>query len=54
RVRKRNKAHAVELLKRGVSALKRLRTETPAVAASYRAAVPQLTSRENWARLYGQ
>ena len=54
RVRQRNKQHAVELLKRGVTALKRLRTETPTVAASYRAAVPKLTSRENWARLYGQ
>ncbi|MDV6278346.1 glycosyltransferase family 2 protein, partial [Rhodococcus erythropolis] len=54
RVRKRNKAHAVDLLKRSFSALRRLRTETPTVAVAYRAAVPNLTSRENWARLYGQ
>lgn len=54
RVRKRNKAHAVDLLKRGVPALRRLRTETPTATAAYRAAVPRLSSRENWARLYGQ
>ncbi|OZF01211.1 glycosyltransferase [Rhodococcoides fascians] len=52
RVRKRDKAAASELLKRGLTALRRLRVETDSVAESYRQAVPELTSRENWTRLY--
>jgi galactofuranosylgalactofuranosylrhamnosyl-N-acetylglucosaminyl-diphospho-decaprenol beta-1,5/1,6-galactofuranosyltransferase len=53
RVRKRNTAHARELLRRGTAALRALRSETPRVSAEYRAAMPALTTRENWARLYG-
>jgi galactofuranosylgalactofuranosylrhamnosyl-N-acetylglucosaminyl-diphospho-decaprenol beta-1,5/1,6-galactofuranosyltransferase len=53
RVRERDKARAAELARRGVRTLARLRKEGPAVAERYRAAVPQLTSRANWARLYG-
>ncbi|MGB3371952.1 MAG: glycosyltransferase [Rhodococcus sp. (in: high G+C Gram-positive bacteria)] len=52
RVRKRDKDAAIVLLKRGVTALRRLRNETEVVAESYRLATPELTSRENWARLY--
>jgi galactofuranosylgalactofuranosylrhamnosyl-N-acetylglucosaminyl-diphospho-decaprenol beta-1,5/1,6-galactofuranosyltransferase len=53
RIRQRDKARALELAKRGLSAIRRLRSEGPAVAEQYRAAVPELTSRANWARLYG-
>ncbi len=53
RVRQRDRAVALALTRRGAVAIRRLVAEGPAVAARYRAAVPQLTSRENWARLYG-
>ena len=33
--------------------LRRLRRELPALQAQYSAAIPELTSRENWERLYG-
>jgi galactofuranosylgalactofuranosylrhamnosyl-N-acetylglucosaminyl-diphospho-decaprenol beta-1,5/1,6-galactofuranosyltransferase len=33
--------------------LRRLRRELPTVQKQYRAAVPELTSRANWERLYG-
>lgn len=52
RVRKRDKDAAVTLLKRGLTALRRLRTETEGVSETYRLAMPELTSRENWSRLY--
>ncbi|ORI27221.1 glycosyltransferase [Rhodococcus sp. 1168] len=52
RVRKRDKNAAKMLFKRGVQALRRLRTETADVSDAYRIAMPELTSRENWARLY--
>ncbi|MDM7488881.1 glycosyltransferase [Rhodococcus sp. CSLK01-03] len=54
RVRKRDKKRAVALLRRGMRALQALKQETPAVSLRYREAAPQLTSRENWARLYGR
>ncbi|GAA4487420.1 glycosyltransferase [Rhodococcus olei] len=54
RVRKRDKRRAVALLQRGLKALRALREQAPAVQDRYRAAMPQLTSRENWARLYGK
>jgi galactofuranosylgalactofuranosylrhamnosyl-N-acetylglucosaminyl-diphospho-decaprenol beta-1,5/1,6-galactofuranosyltransferase len=53
RVRTRDRARALGLAKRGVRSLRRLVTEGPAVAARYRAELGALTSRENWARLYG-
>jgi galactofuranosylgalactofuranosylrhamnosyl-N-acetylglucosaminyl-diphospho-decaprenol beta-1,5/1,6-galactofuranosyltransferase len=53
RIRQRDRARALELARRGVVALRRLVTEGPAVAARYRAEAGALTSRENWARLYG-
>ncbi|MFD6463731.1 glycosyltransferase family 2 protein, partial [Streptomyces roseolus] len=53
RVRQRDKEQARQLLKRTIRVLRRLRKELPRLSAEYRAAVPELTSRENWARLYG-
>lgn len=53
RIRQRDTDRAVTLAKRGLVAMNRLRTEGPAVAERWRAATPQLTSRANWARLYG-
>jgi galactofuranosylgalactofuranosylrhamnosyl-N-acetylglucosaminyl-diphospho-decaprenol beta-1,5/1,6-galactofuranosyltransferase len=53
RLRTRDRAKAIELAKRGARALARLRSDGPAVAARYRAAQGELTSRANWARLFG-
>jgi galactofuranosylgalactofuranosylrhamnosyl-N-acetylglucosaminyl-diphospho-decaprenol beta-1,5/1,6-galactofuranosyltransferase len=53
RVRTRDRALALELAKRGVQVVRRLSKEAPAVVERYRAAQPELTSRANWARLYG-
>ncbi len=53
RIRQRDKARALGLLRRTVRVLGRLRRELPAVSQQYRDAVPQLTSRANWERLYG-
>lgn len=52
RRRRRNPAVARELLVRGLKACRRLRVEAPQQQARYRAAMPELTSRANWARLY--
>ncbi|MGW0174439.1 glycosyltransferase [Rhodococcus sp. NPDC003322] len=54
RIRQRNKETAVALLRRAVRTLKRLRDEGADVSRRYREAVPELTSRENWERLYGK
>ncbi len=53
RIRRRDKDVALGLGRRGLVALRRLRGEGPAVARSYRDAMGELTSRANWARLYG-
>ena len=53
RVRTRDRARAVALARQGARSLRRLMTEGPTVAAQYRDAMGTLTSRENWARLYG-
>jgi galactofuranosylgalactofuranosylrhamnosyl-N-acetylglucosaminyl-diphospho-decaprenol beta-1,5/1,6-galactofuranosyltransferase len=53
RVRTRDRALAMALARRGARSLARLATEGPKVAARFRAETPVLTSRENWARLYG-
>jgi len=53
RIRQRDNDQAVTLAKRGLVAMNRLRTEGPGVAQRWRDAVPALTSRANWARLYG-
>ncbi|CAM2978092.1 glycosyltransferase [Skermania piniformis] len=53
RIRQRDKARAVALLRRTARVLRRLRTELPRVSQQYRDAVPELTSRGNWERLFG-
>ncbi|MBB5913617.1 galactofuranosylgalactofuranosylrhamnosyl-N-acetylglucosaminyl-diphospho-decaprenol beta-1,5/1,6-galactofuranosyltransferase [Nocardia transvalensis] len=53
RIRKRDKAKARALLLRTYRVLRRLRRELPTVSRQYRDAMPELTSRENWERLYG-
>ncbi|MEV4128874.1 glycosyltransferase [Nocardia sp. NPDC049707] len=53
RVRRRDKARARALLIRTIRVLRRLRRELPILTKQYRAAMPELTSRENWERLYG-
>ncbi|WP_157574092.1 glycosyltransferase [Nocardia jejuensis] len=53
RIRKRDKETARRLLIRAYRTLKKLREELPALQQSWRAAMPELTSRENWERLYG-
>ncbi|WP_280267489.1 glycosyltransferase [Nocardia wallacei] len=53
RIRKRDKAKARALLLRTLRVLRRLRRELPTLSRRYRAAMPDLTSRENWERLYG-
>jgi galactofuranosylgalactofuranosylrhamnosyl-N-acetylglucosaminyl-diphospho-decaprenol beta-1,5/1,6-galactofuranosyltransferase len=53
RIRSRDRALALRLARRGARVLARLQVEGPVVAERYRAAMPRLSSRENWARLYG-
>jgi galactofuranosylgalactofuranosylrhamnosyl-N-acetylglucosaminyl-diphospho-decaprenol beta-1,5/1,6-galactofuranosyltransferase len=53
RVRTRDKQTALELARQAAHTLRRFVREGPAVAARYRAEVGRLSSRENWARLYG-
>ncbi|WP_280467232.1 glycosyltransferase [Nocardia cyriacigeorgica] len=53
RVRRRDKATARKLLLRTIRVLRRLRRELPELQQRYRAAMPELTSRANWERLYG-
>lgn len=52
RVRRRDKARATRLLLRTWKLLRELRRNLPALQAQYRQALPELTSRENWERLY--
>ena len=53
RVRTRDRDRLRELSRRSVRTLRRLYGEGPDVARQWRSAAPQLTSRQNWARLYG-
>ncbi|MFC4944802.1 glycosyltransferase [Pseudonocardia sp. GCM10023141] len=53
RVRTRDRALALELTKRGMRTLRRFVNEGPGVAQQYRDEMGRLTSRANWARLYG-
>lgn len=53
RVRTRDRALALELTRRGARLLRRFVREGAGAAQRYRDAVPELTSRQNWARLYG-
>ncbi|PXY31856.1 glycosyltransferase [Prauserella muralis] len=53
RVRSYDRDRMFDLAKRGVKVINRLRKEGHAVQAQYKRAMPELTSRENWTRLYG-
>ncbi|WP_330184001.1 glycosyltransferase [Nocardia sp. NBC_01503] len=53
RIRRRDKETARRLLLRAYRVLKQLRKELPSLQQQWRAAMPELTSRENWERLYG-
>ncbi|PRX47933.1 galactofuranosylgalactofuranosylrhamnosyl-N-acetylglucosaminyl-diphospho-decaprenol beta-1,5/1,6-galactofuranosyltransferase [Prauserella shujinwangii] len=53
RVRRYDRQLMFDLAKRAARVLNRLRKEGRAVQAQYHRAMPQLTSRENWTRLYG-
>ncbi|MDN5750513.1 MAG: glycosyltransferase [Pseudonocardia sp.] len=53
RVRARDRALALELARRGARTLRRFVREGPGAAQRYRDEMSTLTSRENWARLYG-
>jgi galactofuranosylgalactofuranosylrhamnosyl-N-acetylglucosaminyl-diphospho-decaprenol beta-1,5/1,6-galactofuranosyltransferase len=52
RVRRRDAAKAKELLLRAAKLRKRFIAEAGPVSEQYRAAVPQLTSEQNWLRLW--
>ncbi|RZQ62036.1 glycosyltransferase [Amycolatopsis suaedae] len=52
RLRKYDREEMFRLAKRGAKLIARLRKEGPAVQEQYRRAMPELTSRENWKRLY--
>ncbi|GAA1952859.1 glycosyltransferase [Amycolatopsis minnesotensis] len=52
RVRKYDRARMIGLAKHGVKVINRLRKEGAAVQEQYKRAMPELTSRENWKRLY--
>ena len=54
RIRQRDPAAAKELLRRGVRAINALRRNAPALREQYRAALPEVTSREHWSRLFGK
>ncbi|TFV59586.1 glycosyltransferase family 2 protein [Geodermatophilus sp. DF01-2] len=52
RIREYDQRTGLRLLREGAAACYRLATQGPAAAAAYRAALPELTSRENWRRLF--
>jgi galactofuranosylgalactofuranosylrhamnosyl-N-acetylglucosaminyl-diphospho-decaprenol beta-1,5/1,6-galactofuranosyltransferase len=53
RVRDLDRDQAVTLLRESAAACYRLARRGPAAAQQYRDALPQLSSRENWRRLFG-
>jgi galactofuranosylgalactofuranosylrhamnosyl-N-acetylglucosaminyl-diphospho-decaprenol beta-1,5/1,6-galactofuranosyltransferase len=53
RLRKRDRQTTIRLTKQTARVLRRLVADMPRLRQEYRAAVPKLTSRENWQRLYG-
>ncbi|SFQ44268.1 galactofuranosylgalactofuranosylrhamnosyl-N-acetylglucosaminyl-diphospho-decaprenol beta-1,5/1,6-galactofuranosyltransferase [Amycolatopsis arida] len=53
RVRRYDRQRMFDLARQGAKVLQRLRREGPAVRERYRRALPELSSRENWTRLYG-
>jgi galactofuranosylgalactofuranosylrhamnosyl-N-acetylglucosaminyl-diphospho-decaprenol beta-1,5/1,6-galactofuranosyltransferase len=52
RVRTYDKVKMFELAKRGAKTIQRLRKEGAGVQEQYKRAMPELTSRDNWKRLY--
>ncbi len=52
RIRRRDKEKLNRLARRMTKALRRFRAQAPSLQASYRDALPELASRENWARLF--
>lgn len=52
RVRKLDRELLRKLAKQGLAAIGRLYREGPKVAVQYRRALPELTSKDNWQRLY--
>ena len=52
RIRHRDKQKLTDLTKRMTKVLRRFQHEAPALQEQYRRALPDLISRENWARLY--
>lgn len=52
RVRKRDRDLAIRLAKRSAATLRRFVKQAPAAQRAYKDAMPKLTSRENWERLY--
>jgi galactofuranosylgalactofuranosylrhamnosyl-N-acetylglucosaminyl-diphospho-decaprenol beta-1,5/1,6-galactofuranosyltransferase len=54
RLRRRDPQAAKSLLRRGVKVINGLRRNAPALREQYRAALPEVTSREHWGRLFGK
>lgn len=52
RLRKRDRELTIKLAKDAARVVRRLTAELPRLREEYRAAVPELTSRDNWRRLY--
>ena len=52
RIREFDKQTGLRLIREAATSCMRLAKEGPAVAAAYRQALPELTSRENWRRLF--
>jgi galactofuranosylgalactofuranosylrhamnosyl-N-acetylglucosaminyl-diphospho-decaprenol beta-1,5/1,6-galactofuranosyltransferase len=53
RIRTRDKELALQLARRAARTFRRFITDGPAAARAYKAEMGRLTSRANWARLYG-
>ncbi|MQA08442.1 MAG: glycosyltransferase [Pseudonocardiaceae bacterium] len=52
RIRRYDRQLMFKLAKDGAAMINRLRKEAPAAQAAYRRALPELSSRDNWTRLY--
>ncbi|OBK76893.1 glycosyltransferase [Mycobacterium sp. 1274761.0] len=52
RLRRRDKQQLKRVSRRAAKALRRLQKEAPAAQATWREALPTLTNRENWGRLF--
>ncbi|HEY0641644.1 MAG TPA: glycosyltransferase [Pseudonocardiaceae bacterium] len=52
RIRRRDRRLTMELARRTARMVRRLLAEAPRLRQEYRAAVPEVTSKENWKRLY--